>query len=180
MSHTVRNIELMNSSRLVLLATLVIALFAVVSCSSETNSESAESVTTVSESDDQLLEISRVFAPEKIFTFENFVTAGWKKSKQYDTETVAEANGIWYGFYHGRDIELRFYDSYDVASTVGFSDAAEVIDLSSTTKVARNAAGGSASTKYKAFTVVGNTVMLCELAIESCIALVDALDVGTR
>jgi hypothetical protein len=62
---------------------------------------------------------------------------------------------------------------------VGFNDAADVVDISATIKVARNAAGGSGSTTYKAFAVVGNTVMLCELAIESCIALVDALGVNS-
>lgn len=177
MSHVVRNIELTKFSRLVLITTLVVASFVAVSCGSEANSAGDDSVAPASGTGDELGEISRVFAPEMTFTLDDFVIAGWKKSKQYDTQTVPDATDIWYGFYSGRDIEVRFYDSHEVASTVGFNDAAEVVDLSTTVKVARNAAGGSGSTAYKAFAVLGNTVMLCELAIESCIALVDALGV---
>jgi hypothetical protein len=175
----VRNIEHLNFIRLILFTFLVSGLILTVSCGSASTSVDAESVAPASGTGDELGEISRVFSVEKLFTLDDFVTAGWKKSKQYDTETVPEAIDIWYGFYSGRDIEVRFYESYEVASTVGFNDAADVVDISATIKVARNAAGGSGSTTYKAFAVVGNTVMLCELAIESCIALVDALGVNS-
>jgi hypothetical protein len=144
----VRNIEHLNFIRLILFTFLVSGLILTVSCGSSSTSVDAESVAPASGTGDELGEISRVFSVEKLFTLDDFVTAGWKKSKQYDTET-------------------------------GFNDAADVVDISATIKVARNAAGGSGSTTYKAFAVVGNTVMLCELAIESCIALVDALGVNS-
>ena len=118
-------------------------------------------------------DVSRILVPEKSFTLDDYVAAGWKKSKQYDTETVPQATDIWYGFFNGKDIELRFYESHDVAKTAGLENAATAIDLNPLLK--KVVSGGSAVTKYRAFAVVGNTVLLCEQSIDSCIALVDAL-----
>ena len=68
---------------------------------------------------------------------------------------------------------MRFYESHDVAKTAGLENAATAIDLNPLLK--KVVSGGSAVTKYRAFAVVGNTVLLCEQSIDSCIALVDAL-----
>ena len=112
------------------------------------------------------------------------MAAGWKKSKQFDTSTVPEATDIWHGFwgldpYDRKDIEVRFYDSHEIAKTYGFDNASEAIDQSfregGRTGASNRGAGSSAVTKYKAFAVVGNTVMLCEQSIDSCVALADIL-----
>ena len=131
------------------------------------------------EADDDLGEVSRILNPDKTLTFDDYVAAGWKKSKQFDTATVPGATDIWYGFFNAKDIEVRFYDSHEVAKTSGFENAAEAIDQSfregGQFGSSNRGAGSSAVTKYKAFAVVGNTVMLCEQSVDSCIALADVL-----
>lgn len=132
-----------------------------------------------SSEDDALSEVSRILNPAASLTFDDYVAAGWKKSKQYDTETVPEATDIWYGFFNSKDIEVRFYDSHEVAKSAGYENASEAIDQSfregGQFGASNRGAGSSAVTKYKAFAVVGNTVMLCEQSIDSCLALADVL-----
>jgi hypothetical protein len=166
--------------RFFFLVLVVVALSGLMACGSGSGSESDAKVDTGAASGvaDELAAVSGVFAAGELYSFDDFVAAGWKKSKQFDVETVPGAVDIWYGFFAGRDIEIRFYKSHDMARSAGFDSAAEVVDLDAMSKVALNAAGGSATTKYKAFAVVGNTVMLCEFSLDSCVALVDALDAG--
>ena len=53
------------------------------------------------------------------FTVDSFVEGGWKKSKEFSTETVPLSTSIWYGFYSHRDVEIRFYGSHADALTAG-------------------------------------------------------------
>ena len=156
---------------------LLVIVLAIVSLSiaCDSGSDSGGTNTEAMGADNDFAEVSRILLPGKLFTLDDYVAAGWKKSKQYDTETVPQSTDIWYGFFNTKDIEVRFYNSHDIASGAGFESAATVIEKDSFSKVAPNKAGGSAVTKYKAFAVVGNTVILCELSVDSCIALVDAL-----
>ena len=34
-----------------------------------------------------------------VFDVDSFVNAGWKKSKEFSTETVPDPNASWFGFY---------------------------------------------------------------------------------
>ena len=171
-------INLTNWGRLALLATLITVFSLLIACGS--GSDSADDVAApATEADDALAEVSKILVPEKSFTFDDYVAAGWKKSKQYDTETVPQATDIWYGFFNAKDIEVRFYESHEIAKTAGFENAAEAIDQSfregGQYGASNRGAGSSAVTKYKAFVVAGNTVMLCEQSVDSCIALADVL-----
>jgi len=117
-----------------------------------------------------------VFA-EKSFSPESFVTAGWKKSKQYDTDTVPGSTEIWYGFYQQKDIEIRFYASNAAAIEYGVPSAEEAIEGA----VKRSKGGklldvsGGSFTGYSDLIVAGNTVLLCEHDRTRCDALVSAL-----
>ena len=62
------------------------------------------------------------------FDVDSFIDAGWKKSKEYSTETVPESNAIWYGFYQSQDVEIRFYNSHADAMSPGMEAANEVVD----------------------------------------------------
>ena len=171
-------INLTNWERLALLAILITVFSLLIACGS--GSDSADDVAApATEADDALADVSRILATEKSFTFDDYVAAGWKKSKQYDTETVPQATDIWYGFFNAKDIEVRFYESHEIAKTAGFENAAEAIDQSfregGQYGASNRGAGSSAVTKYKAFVVAGNTVMLCEQSVDSCIALADVL-----
>ena len=178
MTYLASLINLTNWGRLALLATLITVFSLVIACGS--GSDSADDVAApATEADDALAEVSKILVPEKSFTFDDYVAAGWKKSKQYDTETVPQATDIWYGFFNAKDIEVRFYESHEIAKTAGFENAAEAIDQSfregGQYGASNRGAGSSAVTKYKAFVVAGNTVMLCEQSVDSCIALADVL-----
>jgi hypothetical protein len=177
--------DLLDLSRLLVLGLLIGALSLAVACESGSDTVSDSSgagdaaAPAAKEADDGLGEVSRILSPDQILTFDDYVAAGWKKSKQFDTETVPEATDIWYGFFNAKDIEVRFYDSHEIAKTSGFDNASEAIDQSfregGRTGASNRGAGSSAVTKYKAFAVVGNTVMLCEQSIDSCVALADIL-----
>jgi len=184
MPNATRNLSLLAHSRWLLLALLFGALALAIACGSSSDSDSSDDAAdsggaAAAETDDALADVSRILNPDKSLSFDDYVAAGWKKSKQYDTETVPEATDIWYGFFNAKDIEVRFYDSHEIAKTAGFENAAEAIDQSfregGQYGSSNRGAGSSAVTKYKAFAVVGNTVMLCEQSIDSCTALADAL-----
>ena len=118
--------------------------------------------------------------PDDTFTIDSVVNAGWKKSKQYDDiSTVPEATEVYFGFFSAKDIEVRIYASHEAAARAGGKDAAEDIDQSfregGQFGSSNRGAGSSAVTKFKAFAVVGNTVMLCEQSVEACVALADVL-----
>ena len=171
-------------TRWLLLALLFGALTLAVACGSGSDDSSSDAGSSsdaapAAEEDDALAAVSRILNPDASLTFDDYVAAGWKKSKQYDTDTVPEATDIWYGFFNSKDIEVRFYDSHETAKTAGFENASEAIDQSfregGQFGSSNRGAGSSAVTKYKAFAVVGNTVMLCEQSVDSCIALADIL-----
>ena len=167
-------------SQWLLLALLLSALSIAMACGSSDSEGAGDTpVPAAEEVDDALAEVSRILNPGLSLTFDDYVAGGWKKSKQYDTDTVPEATDIWYGFFNSKDIEVRFYDSHEIAKSYGFDNAAEAIDQSfregGQYGSSNRGAGSSAVTKYKAFIVVGNTVMLCEQSVDSCIALADIL-----
>lgn len=180
MMHAAHNSPLSKQARWLLLAILATALTLAVACGGSDSLES-EAVLTADHvaADDALAEVSITMKADQTFTFDDYVAAGWKKSKQFPTDTVPNATDIWYGFFNSKDIEIRFYDSHEIASTSGADNAAEAIDQSfregGSIGASNRGAGSSAVTKYKAFAVVGNTVMLCELEVEACVALADAL-----
>ncbi len=111
------------------------------------------------------------------FSLESAVNAGWKNSKQLSAEPLEAANQVWYGFFDRKDIEIRFYASHLDALKYGVGPAEEAVG-----RVAQSAeAGGKldqsrSRTGYDAFVIVGNLVMLCELEVASCEALIDRLE----
>ena len=44
--------------------------------------------------------------PDRVYSVEDFLAIGWKKSKQLDKETLPKSIDAWYGFYMQKDIEL--------------------------------------------------------------------------
>ena len=153
-----------------------ISLFAVACGSDSVDSAPASDG---SATDDELASFSATFHADRSFTFDDYVNAGWKKSKQFPTDTVPGSTDIWYGFFDQKDIEVRFYASHADASTVGVESASAAIDQKfregGQVGASNRGAGSSAVTKYKAFAVIGNTVILCELNVDTCSGLADAL-----
>ena len=108
------------------------------------------------------------------FDVDSFIDAGWKKSKEYSTETVPESNAIWYGFYQSQDVEIRFYNSHADAIDPGMDAANEVVDRTPNSNLQGAALfSGDQRTGYNDFMVAGNTVILCQTLIEVCEELVE-------
>ena len=166
------------NSKLLTLMT-VCALMLAISCGSDSDSEPTSS-SPASEVDSELAAVSRILNIDSMYTIDDYLSAGWKKSKQYDDiSTVPEATEVYFGFFNAKDIEIRIYPSHESAKSAGITDASEDIDQSfregGQYGASNRGAGSSAVTKFKAFAVVGNTVLLCEQSVDSCTALVEAL-----
>jgi hypothetical protein len=109
-----------------------------------------------------------------MFDVDSFVTAGWKKSKEFSTETVRDSNAIWFGFYKSQDVEIRFYNSHQDAMGPGIDSANSAVNRVSNANLEGNAIFASGQRKqYSDFLVAGNTVILCQSLIEVCEELVE-------
>ena len=112
------------------------------------------------------------------FTMDSFIKAGWKKSKQYDTETVPNATEIWYGFYNRKDIEIRFYDNHQEAIEFGIPAAEASIEGA----VKRSKGGklldfsGGSFSGYADYLIAGNAILLCEMDLSACELLMENVD----
>jgi hypothetical protein len=110
------------------------------------------------------------------FTIDQFEAAGFKLSKEFDTDTVPLAQNIYYGFSERRDIEIRKYATHADANSAGVEAAQAAISRSPSS----NAAGGIITsmgnrTTYHAYMVAGNMVLLCQTDISACENLVNAI-----
>ena len=123
-------------------------------------------------------EAASILLSDRDFTPDSFVTAGWKKSKQYDTATVPESSEIWYGFFNQKDIEIRFYETHKAAVEFGVPAATSSIEGA----VKRSKGGklldfsGGSFTGYADYLVAGNAVLLCEFDRTRCDQLVANLE----
>ena len=117
---------------------------------------------------------SSILLSDRNFTPDSFVQAGWKKSKQYDTDTVPESTEIWYGFFNQKDIEIRFYETHEAAIELGIPAATSSIEGA----VKRSKGGklldfsGGSFTGYADYLVAGNAVLLCEFDRTRCDQLI--------
>lgn len=107
------------------------------------------------------------------FNTDTFVNAGWKKSKEFSTETVPESSAIWYGFYKSQDVEIRFYSSHADALGPGVESASAAVSRVSNSNLQGNAIFASGQrAQYNDFMVAGNAVILCQSDITICAELV--------
>ena len=122
---------------------------------------------------------------DKKFIVDDFVDAGWKKSKEFITDAknengdllTPEAKEIWYGFFKRKDIEIRFYENHSMSSTFGKESAEKAISRA----VNANAGGGIITStnnrvSYQSYVVSGNTVILCQDLLPDCILLSEKLE----
>ena len=123
---------------------------------------------------DTVEEGSLVVRDTDTFTVNSFSNAGWKKSKEFSTETVSGSIAIWYGFYKSQDVEIRFYSSHADALGPGLESANAAVDRVSNANLEGNAIFASGQrTQYSDFMVAGNTVILCQSYITVCAELVE-------
>ena len=111
------------------------------------------------------------------YTVDNLVSAGYKKSKQLDIESLPGAQEAWYGFFNQKDIEVWVYESHQDALNFGVDKANEIFGV----KRAPSSGISVLPTerfvnKYAAYAVIGNLVMLCETELATCEALIAGLE----
>ena len=161
---------------------LVLSLFALLTLtacgSGDTETASETDGDTVSTTNDGG-ETIPTFRIDETFTIENFQSAGFKLSKEFDIETVPLATNVYYGFSGGRDIEIRKYASHADAISAGVESALTVLGRSPNS----NAGGGIITstgnrTSYHAYLVAGNMVILCQTDITVCETLVTTVQSG--
>ena len=105
-----------------------------------------------------------------IYTVGDFEAAGYKKVTQFDLETLPGATDAWFGFANQKNLEIRFYPSHRVALDEGVEPAEIAIGKGAVPWQKQP------PVRFFAYVVVGNVVMLCELEIATCEAVIDRLD----
>ena len=117
----------------------------------------------------------QILQPEGVFSVDDVVAAGWKKSKELSPETLPDATGAWYGFFAQRDVEVRQYETHEAVLASGVGPADEATGRG---KPAPFAVGGISATRtsYSTYAIVGNLILLCEVKIEDCQPLLDAIE----
>lgn len=111
--------------------------------------------------------------PGGVFTIDDVVAAGWKKSKELSPETLPEVISAWYGFYNQHDVEVWVYPSNDLAITSGTGPAD---DATGKVKSHLWQIGPSVTrTGYGTYAIVGNLILLCEVKIEDCEGLLNSI-----
>lgn len=128
------------------------------------------------EVDDGGIKTSLIASPDRTYTIDDLVAAGWKKSAELSTETLPSATEVWYGFFRQKDIEVRVYASHEDAEGFGVAPARATIDPDPSARGGDHGPWTPNIAQYGAYAVVGNLVMLCELELAACEALVEALD----
>ena len=123
-------------------------------------------------------------SPNQIFQVDDFVNAGWKKSKSFITDALDKEGNmvtpnaieIWYGFFNKKDIEIRFYTDHQDALGPGVMSAEKAVGRA----VNANSKGGIITStnnrvSYQSYVVTGNTVILCQDLLNNCLMLANNL-----
>ena len=133
----------------------------------------------------------KIDAGTQVYSIDDFITVGFKNSKQYDVEGLSEATDAWMGFWgpggsDRKDYELRFYPSHQQAADASAPLADEATgelfkerkdsqtwtegqkDRWRSGNVTAGSTGGVTAGPgpiYADFAIFSNVVMLCEGAI---------------
>ncbi|MCH8102141.1 MAG: hypothetical protein IIB28_03160 [Chloroflexi bacterium] len=151
--------------RLVVLSMMGIVAVAIAACGSDSPSTPAGAA--ASAEDDSVGSV--IVRTGDTFDVDSFVAAGFKKSKEFSTETVPDASSIWYGFYSQRDVEIRFYGSHEDALGPGADSARAAIDRSPNSNIGGGIITSTGNrTQYHDYLIAGNAVVLCQTEITAC------------
>jgi len=180
--------KVLTISGLLLTATVLSAGLVTAGCGSEESSNTGSSSQGGVATPSQGSSFQRVVSTDKIFTVDDVVSAGFKKSKTYDVTGLEKATGAIYGFYgedayNRQEYELRLYASQQDAVQYGGPMAeegsgpnAKVIEDEASwkeglrerraclgdTRGYSHHVGKCTNAKYGDYMIVGNLVMLCQ------------------
>ena len=155
--------------------------------------------------DEQSQQFPKITETERIFTVEDFLSVGFKQSKDYDVTELPAATSAIYGFWkpgggESVDYEIRFYPSHDDAVTKGTFFADEVtgpdgavsdkdVTWKEGTRDRRTSGftigggGGSLAVKYADYIIHSNVIMLCQgrdkdQSLDHCQSITNAVIAG--
>ena len=141
--------------------------------------ESATDVAEVvdSEGDTGSFEDRVIVNSDATYTVDDLVSAGYKKSRQIDTESLPSATDAVFGFFNQKDIEVWIYESHQAALDFGVDPADAIFGVKRAPTVGISVLPTERFVnKYGAYAVVGNLIMLCETELAICEALIAELD----
>ena len=158
--------------RFTLLPCLVLAL--AIACGS--GGGSAEDVSD-GVADAEFFGIRLITDSSTVYTVDDLVSVGYKKSREIDTESLPNAQDAWYGFFKQRDIEVWVYESHQAVLDFGIDPAEAIFEV----KRAPTSGISVLPTerfvnKYAAYAVFGNLLMLCETELATCEALIAEIE----
>ena len=156
--------------------------------------------------DEQSQQFPKITDTGRMFTAEDFLSIGFKQSKDYDVAELPAATSAIYGFWkpgggESVDYEIRFYTSHDDAVTKGTFFADEVTGPDGavsdkdvtwkegtrdrrTSGFTSNGGGGSLAVKYADYIIHSNIIMLCQgrdkdQSLERCESIINAVTTGS-
>lgn len=116
------------------------------------------------------LAVRLIANPNGSYSVDDLVAVGYKKSKQLEADNLPNAQEVWYGFFGQRDIEVWVYENHEQALEFGVGPAEAAI------LHGRGQALQIRLVRYTAYAVFGNLVMLCQLGLPTCEALIAEFD----
>ena len=152
--------------------------------------------------DEKSQQFPKVTNTGKLLTAEDFLSIGFKQSKEYDVAELPGAISAIYGFWkpvggESVDYEIRFYTSHDDAVTKGTFFADEVTGPNGavsdkdvtwkegtrdrrTSGFTSNGGGGSLAVKYADYIIHSNIIVLCQgrdkdQSLERCESIINAV-----
>ena len=145
-----------------------VALVVFAACGSESSGATSDQSVTSSTADET--DTPLIFNIEDTYSIADFEAVGYKKVTQFDLESLPGATDAWFGFFNQRDIEIRVYPSHRMVLDMGVEPAEFAIGKGPVPWQKRP------PIRFDAYAVVGNVVMLCELEVASCEALIAKLN----
>ena len=131
---------------------------------------------------------------QRLYAIDEVAEAGWTKSRELPAESLPQASEVWYGFFQGKDVEVRVYPSEQDAIEYGTGPAQEAVARGERTFGENRALlrlqyghegkwttgelsdlAATLKTRYAAYRFVGNLVMLCETDLAACNSLAERL-----
>jgi len=160
---------------------LAAGLLLIAGCASEdaptaTRAAEGQPAATATPAGEEGIDEAPVVRPDRTYTIDDVVAAGYKKSKEIPTDTLPNATAAWYGFFNQKDIEVWTYATHGDAVEFGAGPADEATGRDWRKGGGEKGAGTKAMFSYGAYLIVGNMVLLCELDVAHCESLVANMD----